>query len=283
MGSIASGGRSRWWLALAAVLGTTAASGQPAEAVPSVIAISVETHRPLAALATELETRYHIIVTYEEGLWMSPDTEDVTQRIIDSGKPKPPIPVIVPRKAAVSFQYALDPVNGSATADILSALLDQYHAANAPGRFRLEGSNGLYHLIPSGLKDPSGYWNDVSPVLSIPVSLADEERTVDDTLDEIVAQLNRASPVKIGWGFTPLNLFNQTRIRLAADNVPARQLMRRILEHLLRQNLPRRVTWHLNYDPEILNKYILNFLFLAEAKVSDGQPKHEARIEQRPK
>jgi hypothetical protein len=60
---------------------------------------------------------------------------------------------------------------------------------------------------------------DASPVLSTPVRLADQERAVDDTLDEIVAQLNESSPVKVGWGYVPLNLFNQTRIRLAADDV----------------------------------------------------------------
>ena len=158
--------------------------------------------------------------------------------------------VIVPRKAAVSFEYAHDPVQDGPAgyADLLTALLRQYDASGAPGEFRFEGDNGIYHLIPKG------QMADAAPVFSTPVRLADEERTVDDTLDEIVAQLNESSPVKIGWGLVPLNLFNQTRIRIAADGVPAREVLHQILEQL-----PRRVTWRLNYDPTI-KRYYLSFL-----------------------
>ncbi|HEX5715039.1 MAG TPA: hypothetical protein VF179_02700 [Thermoanaerobaculia bacterium] len=254
-------GRSRWaFLILPAVLWATAASGQAAEADVPRLAISVNTHRPLAALATELEKRYQVVVTYEEGPWVAAaDVEEVRRVVAKSsspGKAAPPVRVMAPRKAAVSFEYALDPVRGRPTdyADLLSALLLQYETAGAPGKFRFEGSNGIYHLIPSRLENAKGHLADASPVFSTPVRLADQERTVDDTLDEIVAQLNESSPVKVGWGFVPLNLFVQTRIRLAADGVPARDVMHQILELL-----PRRVTWRLNYDPTT-NRYYLSFL-----------------------
>jgi len=242
-------GRSRWaCLVLPAVLWATASSGQQVEANASRLALSVDDHRPLAALADELEKRYQIVVTYEESPWVAAaDVEEVPRSIVQSSgsdKAAPTVRVLVPRKAAVSFEYALDPAMGRPTdyADLLSSLLLQYDAAGAPGKFRFEGSNGIYHLIP-----------DASPVLSTPVRLADQERTVDDTLDEIVAQLNQSSPVKVGWGFVPLNLF-QTRVRLAADGVPAREVMRQILDQL-----PRRVTWRLNYDPTT-KRYYLSFL-----------------------
>lgn len=236
---------------------------QPAEPDVSRLDLSVDDHRPLAALATELEKRYQIVVTYEEGPWAAArDVEDVTRAIAAQssreGKAPPSVRVIVPRKAAVSFEYALDPATGRPTdyEDLLSALLLQYDGAGAPGKFRYEGRNGIYHLIPARLENAKGQWTDASPVFSTPVRLEDEERTVDNTLDEIVAQLNESSPVKVGWGFVPLNLFNQTRIRLAADGVPAREVLHQILEML-----PRRVTWRLNYDPTT-TRYYLSFLLL---------------------
>ncbi|HEX4964609.1 MAG TPA: hypothetical protein VF173_27600 [Thermoanaerobaculia bacterium] len=79
-------------------------------------------------------------------------------------------------------------------------------------------------------------------------------------LDEIVAQLNESAPVKVGWGFVPLNLFAQTRIRLVADDVPAREVMRQILERLL-----RRATCRLNYAPTT-KRYYLSFLLLADGR-----------------
>lgn len=271
MGSNASArraGRSGWaCLVLAAVLRATAASGQAAETDLSRLAVSVDTYRPLAALADELEKRYQLVITYEEGPWVGPtDVEEVRRVTAGSGTPgtaAPRVRVMAPRKAAVSFEYALDPATGRPTdyADLLSALLLQYNASGAPGEFRFEGSNGIYHLIPARLENAKGRRTDVSPVFSTPVRLADEERTVDDTLDEIVAQLNESSPIKVGWGFVPLNLFNQTRIRLAAEGVPAREVIRQILEQL-----PRRVTWRLNYDPTT-TRYYLSFLLLPGERI----------------
>ena len=248
-------------LVVLAVLSPMAAAAQGA-GLDTSVTISVNTPRPLAALADELEKRYQIVLTYEDSLWVAAaDTQDFTREIIQSNGPEkaaPSQPIIGPRRSAVSFKYVPDPAKGLLTdrADLLSALLKQYEEAGAPGKFRFEGGNGIYHLIPASLKDAKGQWVNASPVFSIPVTLADEERTVDDTLDEIVAQLNESSPVKVGWGFVPLNLFNQTRIRLAADGVPAREVMRQILEQL-----PRRVTWRLNYDPTT-KKYYLSFLLL---------------------
>ena len=198
---------------------------QPPDGALSPLSITVNDHRPLAALASELEKRYQIVVTYEESPWVAAaDVEDVTDAIAKAngpGRAAPSVRVIVPRKAAVSFEYALAPATGRPTdyADLLSALLRQYDAAGAPGQFRFEGDNGIYHLIPSRLENVKGQLADTSPVFSLPVRLPDQERTVDATLDAIIAQLNESSPVKIGWGLVPLNLFNQTRIRLAADGV----------------------------------------------------------------
>jgi len=261
-------GRSLWaWLVLSSILPAAAVWGQTVAADTSRLVVSVDDHRPLAALARELEKRYQMVVTYEEGPWVdSADVEDVTRIYAEKagpGKAGPKVPVIVPRRMAVTFEYALDPAKSRPTdhVDMLSAMLRQYEAAGGPGKFRVEGKNGIYHLVPDSLKNAKSQWVDASPVFSTPVKLADEERTVDDTLDEIVAQLNASSPVKIGWGFVPLNLFNQNRIRIAADGVPAREVLHQILEQL-----PRRVSWLLNYDPTT-KKYYLSFLLLPGERV----------------
>lgn len=256
-----SSAAGRWGALLVACLSLPGLLlAQPAGRVLLPLSITVDDYRPLAALADELEKRYQIVLTYEEGPWVAAtDVEDVTHLIVEAngpGKAVPSEPVIGPRKAAVSFEYDLDKAKGRPTnyPDLLSKLLVQYDAAGAPGKFRFEGSDGFYNLIPSQLKDAAGRWAAASPVLSTPVRLADQERSVDDTLEEVIAQLNQSSPVKVEWGLVPINLFNQTKIRLSADGVPARQVMRQILELL-----PRRVTWRLNYDPTT-KRYYLNFL-----------------------
>ncbi len=135
------------WITLAALFAFGGGFAGAVEETPSLLTIRVDDHRPLAALAGELEKRFPIVVTYEEGPWAAAaDVEDLTRAIIESngpGRPAPVIPIIGPRKAAVSFEYTLDPAEDKPTgyADLLSALVAQYNSSGAPGTFRFEGGD----------------------------------------------------------------------------------------------------------------------------------------------
>lgn len=59
-----------------------------------------------------------------------------------------------------------------------------------------------------------------------------------------------------GSSSTKRQALRGSSVRLAADGVPAREVMHQILEAL-----PRRVTWRLNYDPTT-TRYYLSFLLL---------------------
>jgi len=190
------------------------------------VIVPIDDDRPLAALADELEKRYQVIVTYED----SPVEQS---------------------KTTVSFEYTV-PKDGLAVSDLLSQLLVQYHGTGAAARFRVEGADGLYHLIPAV----------ASPLLSTPIHLEDKERTVDETIEEILAQLS-AGAQRVDCTYFPLNLFHQTRIRMAADGEPARHVLRRIL-----QKLRLRTTWRLHYDPEGKSAYLI-FLILPEKPTSE--------------
>lgn len=235
---------------------------QAGPVAPDRLVLSVDDYRPLSVIATELQKRYAVAITYEEGPWAAADDlEDVTESFILSngpGKAAPPKPVIGPRRAAVSFEYALDPAKRRPTdwEDLLAALLFQYDLADGPGRFRLEAGRDVFHLIPEQLKDAAGKWQPVAPVLSTPVHLEDAERSAEETIAEVVRQVNEASPVEVRWVWAPTNVFRQTTVRLAADGVPAREVMRQVLELL-----PRRVSWILNYDPTTA-RYYLSFPLL---------------------
>ena len=128
-------------------------TGQSRDGKTADLAISVEAHRPLAALADELEKRYRIVVTYEDCPWMNAsDLQSVRQVIIAPNGPGPSGPskaVNAPRKVAVAFSYTAPADNQLVdVSEVLSAFLRQYHGADAPGRFRVEGGRGRYHLIP---------------------------------------------------------------------------------------------------------------------------------------
>lgn len=241
--------RFRWACLLILAIPAIASAAEPG------LTISVNTSRPLAAIADEFERRYPIVVTYEEGEWVNPEDLELAERF----------PIMIPRKAAVTFHYPRPADGGTvAVADVLAELLFQYHAADAPGRFRLEGSNGLYHLIPAQFKDYKCDWQVPWLVLDTRVYLEEKERTINDTLDEIMIQLNQSSPVKTGWGFVPLNLFVQNRVRIGADGIPAREVLRRIV-----QQVPRRVTWRLMYDPTTV-RYYLSFVLNTSAPTYDA-------------
>src|SRR5262245_45054457 len=102
-----------------ALAGLSAAAAWAQAPAIDRLALAVDDHRPLGLLADELEKRYQVVITYEEAPWAAAaDLEDVTEAIIRSngpGKAAPAVPIIGPRKAAVSFEYALDPTKGRPT------------------------------------------------------------------------------------------------------------------------------------------------------------------------
>lgn len=215
-------------LAIACFLLASAAAAQPAE-----VTIEIDERRPLVDLAEKLQKRYPITVTFEEGPWEYPlDLEAVDGTV----------PTVLPRKVAVTFRYLeRDPPDYR---DLLTVLLRQYEAADGPGKFRLEvGSERYYHVIQEQMRERTGQLVNVAPLLSTKVHLEDAERTINDTIDAIVIQLNKSSPIPVRYGFFPLNLFNQNRVRLAADGVPARDVMRQAVE-----NLPYRTGWRVEYN-----------------------------------
>ncbi|HRC83970.1 MAG TPA: hypothetical protein PK413_00005 [Thermoanaerobaculia bacterium] len=224
--------------------------------------IAVEDPRPLSAAATELEKRFGVVVTYEDAPWIAQrDLADVTAELVrrnGAGQPPPPQPVMVPRSGRLELRYSLEAVAGQPTdpAQLAAELVAQHEASGNPGRFRVEQAEGFLHLIPTQVQKDDGSWMEVQSPLSVLVTLPDEERSIDQAMDLILEQVNRAAKEKVVWGFYPLNLFVQTRVRVAAKALPARDVMRELL-----QLAPYRFTWKMNFDP-MSRQYFLSFVAL---------------------
>ncbi len=226
------------------------------------LVVQVDHGRALSEVADQLEKRFGVVVTYEDAPWVAAsDIADVTQLVIRAngpGKAAPPGPVLVPRNAVLDFSYPLDPASGRPRdfSALIDAMLASYDAGGNPGQFRVENDGNFYHLIPARVQAPDSKWRDVAPPLSTRIDLPDEERTIDDTLDLVMAQINRSSEFRVTWGWYPLNLFVHTKVRFAANGVPARDVIRGLL-----RLVPNRMTWRLNFDP-MDRFYALSFVGL---------------------
>ncbi|MFN7960422.1 MAG: hypothetical protein U0002_04055 [Thermoanaerobaculia bacterium] len=78
----------------------------------------------------------------------------------------------------------------------------QHEASGNPEPLPRGAGRGLLGDSTQVQKD-DGSWMEVQSPLSVLVTLPDEERSIDQAMDLILEQVNRAAKEKVVWGFYP--------------------------------------------------------------------------------
>lgn len=212
---------------ISAVIGLAAGAGGASTATRHIFVLRAEGLRPLASLASELGMRHGLAVTYEDlpkpeaGKAARPFPPELTasgRHAVDE-----PPPIVVRYEVGRQSGLVEDPV----------ALFGEAVAAqnrNEPrGSFRLERHGDVYHLVPAAVRATDGSLRPVGSLLDVAIDLPLAERTVQDTLDAVLAAVGRAHGVSIrhvGWGWL------RAPCRLGFSRLPAHEALERVLERL---------------------------------------------------
>jgi hypothetical protein len=201
------------------------------------VSISVDEGRPLAAVVRELERRFGWIVTYEDPAYLfAPEIKEVYNVRRDGG------PTLLPRGGPFTFSYTLPPAGPTTSPQeaLLGALLDQYHQTGYAGRFRLERTGPVYHIVPEMAKDESGVLRPYASILDRKISLPDEEVNGMELIESIVAAVHESGDERLRgssalWG---------VRVRIAAREESVRSVLLRMFA-----SVPARLSWRLLCGP----------------------------------
>jgi len=219
--------------------------------------LSVEAPRPLDLGARTLANQYHLLITYEDPRYSySADIVDRAPIVRTDYRTFPP------GKAPTLF----GPIGGNLSVSftstdastMLQQLIQAQNASPTGGRFQIETTGSMYHLVPTQVRDANGNWDNQQSILDIPISIVRVSRTANELLSSIceaVAQINLTT-INIATA-APRQTDEPPRYSFSANSEPARNVLIRALTTIAPDQ--GQLTWALYYDVQS-RQYFMNFL-----------------------
>jgi hypothetical protein len=162
--------------------------------------LEVDSGRPVYRVVEALQTRYAVMITYEDPPYTHPDDlQDVTSKVVRNYSQRTPGPVprvIVPMGGVLSVQIPTAP---HLTSRDLAAVLQQLVEERTPrgGHFRVEQAGDVFHVIPTEVRDGSGNWAPQGALLDTAISLPAQERTEKQLYSAITSAVTGATHTKV--------------------------------------------------------------------------------------
>jgi hypothetical protein len=233
-----------------------------AGAQTNVASIYVDDPRPVAAAIQSLLERFPVVITYEAPRFeYSRDIKDVTHAVRNPLAPPSTQRVLVPRGGILQASYELSVATGQPTdmGEALRRILEANNAGPAGGRFRVLEAGGVFHVVPTAIRNAEGAWVPQASVLDTRITISVHDVNGFQLLDAIATEIEDASGVRIGVAGEN---FNNTLARYRGDMEAADEVAREVLLRALHA-ISERFTWRLFYGAGV-KYYVLNLDVAAE-------------------
>ena len=200
--------------------------------------LSVNTFRPLDAIAAELELRFGIAVSAEDPLFQfRGDMMDISVEV-----PRVRPGTLVPARWGFEVPFPVNP--DSSLQNVRELLAGIVAEANhrSPFAYRLDEVSGAFFFVPTRTRDVQGRSIAMTPLLDRLVTIPPGVRRINESASLMAADLSRQTGLRVSccqsviagypWGME--------EVMFAANNEPARSVLRRLgLNH-----------WHVRCNEE---------------------------------
>lgn len=150
---------------------------------------------------------------------------------------------------------------------VLQKIVDDYNASGNPGQFNLvELTSGVYDVIGNAVTDENGKLKQINPVLDTPITIAQQQRTIFETVDVILKQLSAKTGYKFQMSEIPNNLFLNNSVTIGGSNIPARVLL---LQTFFASGRP--LNWNLHWDPDTGTYFLGSYVAVKRVPNRFGQ------------
>lgn len=207
----------------------------------------IETPRPLDTAARFLQRKLGIPISYEEPIWVSAydlvQAADLPQNAALRGKYPGWTGNLTPRNGLLDIILPMDAqaLKSTNPAAVLQSVVDSHSKNRNPGEFKLISfGSDEFAIVTTKAEDKNGNLVVQRSPLEQTVSFPEEERSLKATLELIL------NPVHVGL-FNAFYDEQKPRVKAGAKNEKARDVLSRVL----RQPGMGKMSWHLNYEPEI--------------------------------
>jgi hypothetical protein len=257
MESIMNNSMKKLWPWTMVILATAICAGALAASEPAELLVTVDKMpRPVAAAVEGLQSRHGIVITYEDPAYQfAGDLADVPKQDQDARPHGQTARGLVPRAGSLEVRYTARADGEIEITAVLADILAAHEAADGAGRFQILVHEGHYHVVPSATRTANGQWVAAISPFDRLIDIADEERTVLETIELVLEQVATVSGQQVELMMFSRKTMNTQRIRLTAVQEPAREILERALSPI-----PYPLSWNLYFDPasEDHESYVMN-------------------------
>jgi hypothetical protein len=188
--------------------------------------LSVNTFRPLDAVATELESRFGIAVSAEDPTFQfRGDMMDISLEV-----PRLRPGTLVPARWGFEVRFPVNPDGSPKNVHDLLASIVREANARSPFAYRLDEAGGASFFVPTRTRDAQGQSIPMTPLLDRLVTIPPGLRRVNESAALMAADLSRQTGLRVSCcqSFIAGYPWGMEQVMFAADNEPARSILRRL-------------------------------------------------------
>ncbi len=197
---------------------------------------SVDTFRPLDAIATKLESQFGIAVSAEDPVFQfRGDMMDISLEV-----PRVRPGTLVPARWGFEVRFPLN-LDGSPenVRELLAGIVAEANL-RSPFAYRLDEVGGAFFFVPTRTRDAQGRSIAMTPLLDRPVTISTGVRRINESASLMAADLARQTGLRVSCCQSAIAGYpwGMEEVMFAANNEPARSVLRRLgLNH-----------WHMRCD-----------------------------------
>jgi hypothetical protein len=201
-------------------------------------ALSVNTFRPLDAVADALQSQFGIAVSAEDPLFQfRGDMMDISFEV-----PRVLPGTLVPARWGFEVRFPLNP-DGSPqnTRQLLASIITEANL-RSPFAYRLDEAGGAFFFVPTRTRHAQGRSIAITPLLDRLINIPSGIRRINESAALMAADLSRQTGLRVSCcqSFVAGYPWGMEEVTFAAGNEPARSVLQRLgLNH-----------WHVRCDEE---------------------------------
>jgi hypothetical protein len=200
--------------------------------------LSVNTFRPLDAIATKLEAQFGVAVSAEDPVFQfHGDMMDISFEV-----PRVRPGTLVPARWGFEVRFALNP-DGSPqnVRELLTGIVAEANV-RSPFAYRLDEAGGAFFFVPTRTRDAQGRSIEMTPLLDRLMTIPPGVRRINESASLMAADLSRQTGLEVSCCQSAIAGYpwGMEEVMFAANNEPARSVLRRL-------GLNR---WHMRCDEQ---------------------------------
>jgi hypothetical protein len=203
------------------------------------VRITANSPRPLEQALDALQRKYGWVVNYEDPQYLS--AVDLVKATDQDSQ--------LPAGGNFTFEFSSAAPDEEKT---LRGLVDTYNKSKNPGHFELRHTaDGVFNVVGTAGHSDKGEIVQQQAPFDLPLTLADQEKTIDETVTRICAEVSKQSHSNVVLAILPRKVLSQNRVALGGNKVAARELLARSLVAT-----HGKIYWRLLFDPASKSYYL---------------------------